>query len=157
GLVQVGGHSIADRYTYIPLIGIFILLVWWGSDFSQKWRYGTVVLSGICVAAIGVCTAMTAWHIQFWRDSETLFRRSLAITEAHSLPRLNLRVTIGKKSPSEALKQLQMALKAAPGNPDLQLTVGNAMIRIGYPYEAIPVLAASFAGDPSQPRALLAL
>jgi tetratricopeptide (TPR) repeat protein len=157
GLVQVGGHSIADRYTYIPLIGVFILLAWASYDFARQWSYGRSALAVISMAVILLSAGLTRWQLGFWHDSETLFRHSLAVTEDNALARVNLGAAIGQKSPPEALKQLEMALRLVPDDPDLQFTVGNALIRIGYPHQAIIALEASLAVDPGQGRCRLAL
>ncbi len=89
GIVQVGGQAMADRYTYVPLIGLFIILAWGVHDLAEKTRIRKILLAaaaGIVIAALMV----TTWHqVQRWRDSVTLFSHAVAATEnnynAHTL------------------------------------------------------------------------
>ena len=77
GLVQVGGEAMADRYTYIPLIGPAVSLAWLGAEMfeSRKWvSIGTA--TALCVA----CLALTSRQLQFWRDTETLAEHNVAVT-----------------------------------------------------------------------------
>jgi len=150
GLVQVGAHSMADRYTYVPLIGVFILLAWGSYDLASHWRYGRHALVVVAIPVIVLSAAVTNWQLGFWRDSETLFRRALAVTEDNALARVNLGVAIGQKSPVDALKQFERALTLVPDDADLQYTVGKALFQIGYLHQSIIALGASLAVDPRQ-------
>jgi protein O-mannosyl-transferase len=81
GIVQVGSQSMADRYAYLPLIGLFIIIAWGVPDLFSKLPYKKsflILLGGVCVCAITYCT----WHqIQYWQNSMTLFRHALDVTE----------------------------------------------------------------------------
>jgi len=157
GLVQVGAQSIADRYTYIPLIGVIILLVWSTHDLTSQWHCRRSVLAVAAIVVLLLCAAVTRWQIGFWTDSEALFRRSLSVTSDNALARLNLGVALGEKGRPEALAELQAALRLVPGDPDLQFTVGNAMVAVGYPREAIIPLQESLAVDPRRAQCHLIL
>src|SRR5262249_1957157 len=73
GVVQVGSQALADRFTYVPLVGIFIILAWGGRDLVLRWRLraqGIAVVTGGAVAAY----ALLAWNqVRLWQSSETLF------------------------------------------------------------------------------------
>ena len=81
GLVQVGSQSMADRYTYVPLIGIFIILAWGLSDLTAKWRGRELWLGAI--AGLGLVTLMTlTWYqLGYWRNAKSLFEHAVEVTE----------------------------------------------------------------------------
>lgn len=81
GLVQVGGHALADRYTYIPLIGIFVAAAWGLSGASEGWRFRSSVLWTGGIAAVLALSLATWAQVGYWKNSITLFSRSLAVTE----------------------------------------------------------------------------
>jgi len=81
GLVQVGSQSMADRYTYVPLIGIFIILAWGLSDLTAKWRGRELWLGA--AAGLGLVTLMTlTWYqLGYWRNAKSLFEHAVEVTE----------------------------------------------------------------------------
>ena len=89
GLVQVGIQSMADRYTYLPLVGIFVMLVWSGAEIAASFRSfsSAVAVVGVVVLIAGLM--MTSVQLRAWRDSETLFEHTIAVTKdnyvAHDL------------------------------------------------------------------------
>ena len=72
GLVQVGLQSMADRYTYLPLIGIFVSLAWAAQEAAARARRGTAVVSALCLAALGVSAVLARAQTGLWRDDEPL-------------------------------------------------------------------------------------
>jgi Flp pilus assembly protein TadD len=82
GLVQVGSQSIADRYTYLPAIGLNIIIVWGVWELAQRWHaQRRVVAAGATVAAGFVCVTLTEHQIAFWRDGGKLFSHAVAVTD----------------------------------------------------------------------------
>ncbi len=79
GLVRVGAQSMADRYTYIPSIGLFILFIWGASDLAGGWRQGPVLLGGAAWIALVACALLAGRQIQYWRNGETLFVHNLEV------------------------------------------------------------------------------
>jgi tetratricopeptide (TPR) repeat protein len=89
GLVQVGAQVMADRYTYLPSIGIFILVGWGAAEFAAKWRYCSV---GLGIAATVVLTGLlscTRMQVRYWENDITLFGRTLAVTENNYITHKN--------------------------------------------------------------------
>jgi tetratricopeptide (TPR) repeat protein len=81
GLVQVGSQAMADRYTYLPLVGVFIMVVWGCKDLLEGHR-GSRAVSGFASAAIVVVLCfLTQIQVSYWKDTPTLFGRALQITE----------------------------------------------------------------------------
>jgi protein O-mannosyl-transferase len=90
GLVQVGSQAMADRYTYVPLIGIFIALVWLlGQCYSgRNWSHTRLAL--LAAAGLAACTAITWTQLGYWHDSITLWERAAAVTKDNELAHFNL-------------------------------------------------------------------
>lgn len=87
GLVQVGQQAFADRYTYVPLLGIFAIVAWGAHDLLGA-RPRT--RAALAAAALAACAALTVRQIAFWRDSTTLFERTLAVTRDNAVVHNNL-------------------------------------------------------------------
>ncbi len=81
GLVQVGSQMMADRYTYLPSIGIFIIIAWGAEEILSKMRYSKAILSLGASAALIAMILMTWLQVSYWRDTPTLFNQALAVTE----------------------------------------------------------------------------
>jgi tetratricopeptide (TPR) repeat protein len=79
GVIQVGGQAMADRYSYIPSIGIFMIVCWSAADLSRSWRGRAAGLSLLGTAVLAACAIQTRAEVNYWRDSGTLFSRALAI------------------------------------------------------------------------------
>lgn len=80
GIVQVGTQSMADRYTYFPLIGIFLMVVWWIGDFTLRLRHRKVILGVMSSVLFGAIITTTWVQVGYWKDSETLFRHAIDVT-----------------------------------------------------------------------------
>jgi tetratricopeptide (TPR) repeat protein len=128
GLVQVGTQSIADRYTYIPLIGLFITLTWWVSDLWRDGHYPPLVLG---VAGTGILTALagvTHYQIPHWRDSESLFGYALQVTDKNTTAHNNRGFYLaGKGRVGEAMTDFEAALQINPENADAHNNLGSAL------------------------------
>jgi len=94
GLVQVGGAAIADRYTYIPSIGFFIAVVFWLADFAARLQTPKIIAAGFAAVILTACVLVTEHQLTFWRDSETLFRRAIAVTRSNDVALINLGVAL---------------------------------------------------------------
>jgi protein O-mannosyl-transferase len=79
GLVQVGVQSIADRYTYIPSIGLFILLTWGMTGLAQRWKYKTGILTLSGASALVACLALTVHQQRYWKNGEPLLQHALEV------------------------------------------------------------------------------
>src|SRR5207244_3391081 len=90
GLVQVGVQSMADRYFYIPSIGLFIAVVFGLADIAQGWRVGPSFSAAIAGGVLLIVATLTNTQIQRWRDSFTLFEHTLAVTPPNLYVEYNL-------------------------------------------------------------------
>lgn len=115
GLVQVGVQSIADRYTYVPLIGIMIILTWGAIDLLGRWRLPAAILPVFGTVILLACAVLTRQQIGFWKDSETIFRRAIAITKDNYMAHFYLGSTLDSEGRlDEAIAEFQEALKLRP-------------------------------------------
>lgn len=138
GMVQVGMQAMADRYTYIPLIGLFVMPTWGMADAARKWRLPIPVLAlgvGILVLASG---ALTWKQTGYWKNSEVLFRHALDVTRENFIAHYNLaNVLARQKDPAEAVFHYRQALRVKPGFSDARINLGNTLSLQGNDEEAI--------------------
>ena len=138
GLVQVGGTPVADRFTYVPQIGLYLAAAWTVRDWTVTWRYRRQVLG---VAATLVITALMvcAWkQTSYWRNSESLWRHSLACISDNVIGHNNLgNALLNKGSVDEAIAHLQKALQIKPDFAEAHYNLGNALFNKGSVDEAI--------------------
>lgn len=128
GLVQVGMQSLADRYTYIPYIGLFIMIAWGVSDISAKWKNRKPILTLTTAAVVLSLTATAYIQTGYWHDSIKLFERALAVTEKNGRMHNNLCVVYNRQE--NFTKALYHGLKAVQFDPDSD----NAYYNLGIVY-----------------------
>jgi Tfp pilus assembly protein PilF len=137
GLVQVGLQARADRYTYIPMIGISIMLAWGVAEIMER-RPGTrftlgVVSVAVCVAWLGV----TWTQVQYWKNSVTLFTHAIATTDNNFIAHLNLGVVLAEQGHTQdALRHLYASVEEKPEHNDGHDTLGAVLGQMGRTDEA---------------------
>lgn len=138
GMVQVGSQALADRYTYIPLIGLFIMITWGAPDLMAKWRLRKPIFLVMCMAVLTVLSICSWRQVQYWKDSVTLFERALAITANNYLAHNNLGVALYYEGKTQdAIRHYNAALKIKPRFADARVNVGIALADLGKYDEAI--------------------
>lgn len=138
GLVQVGAFALADRYTYIPLIGIFMMCVWGIGDLLNHWRLHKAIIT--IATSLCIIFLMSATYVQlgYWRTSETLFRHALKVTDNNYIAHGSLALAlVEKKQYEQANKHFTVALHIKPDYAPTYQFWGFAMIRQGKRNEAI--------------------
>ncbi|HIJ70704.1 MAG TPA: tetratricopeptide repeat protein [Planctomycetes bacterium] len=138
GLVQVGVQSYADRYTYVPLIGIFIVIAWTAADFVKDRVYRKIavsVLATVILAALGVCTQIQAGY---WRNNVALYEHALKVTADNHVAHNNLGVVLREQGKTaEALKHFEAAVKVFPMYIDAVVNLAAGLLGEGRGQEAI--------------------
>jgi len=138
GFVQVGEQSMADRYTYIPSIGIFIILAWSIAEILRRFRVSKIIPIASCVLIFVILIICTRTQITYWRDSETLFNRSLAVTKNNYKMEYALgHEFISQGRLDEAIARYRRALEIAPVIPEIRYDLANILRRQGKIDEAI--------------------
>jgi Flp pilus assembly protein TadD len=138
GLVPIGSQATADRYTYLPFIGLFILVVWAGADVIANWAGGRSVLVAASVIAIGGCAVTARLQVQHWADSETLWRHALAVTEGNWRAHSNLGNALSESGRvPEAIVEYNEALALRPSFAEAHNNLANALASQGRRADAI--------------------
>jgi tetratricopeptide (TPR) repeat protein len=138
GLVQVGMQAMADRYTYFPLIGIAIMLVWGGAALAQwsAWRRSWCLAAATVVLAI--VTTMTWRQLHHWRSSYTLFSHAISITDNNYIAQSYLGLAYhGQKRYREAVQYYMLSLTVKSGQADTHHNLGLALSNLGEYEEAV--------------------
>jgi Tfp pilus assembly protein PilF len=129
-VIQAGGApAMADRWTYLPCLGVLILTVWGAYELTRHWRYQVLGLSVAGGAALVLCLALTRQQIGYWRDSEALCRHALEVTENNDIAHNQLGAALAKKGQiDEALRHFQEAIRL---NPDYSAAHNNLGLALG--------------------------
>jgi tetratricopeptide (TPR) repeat protein len=150
GLVQVGSQAMADRYTYVPLIGVFIVAAWGLPALAPASRSRTSLLAAGAVAVVVALAAATRVQLAFWKDSVALMTRAIAVASASAggaLPRAawilpsNLGMAWGAAGRyDKAEEALRLAIAANPGRAAPHGNLGTVYLETGRIEEAIAAL-----------------
>jgi Flp pilus assembly protein TadD len=138
GVVQASTQSMADRFAYLPLIGLFIALVWGIDEWLRKFpnpRRSAMILAG---AALFACAALTWRQLGHWRNSITLFSHALAVTRDNSVAHINLGTAleaVGQRE--EALRHYREGIRIKPQSPQGYNNLANVLDDLGRFDEAV--------------------
>jgi tetratricopeptide (TPR) repeat protein len=128
GLIQVGAQSMADRYSYIPLTGLFIIAAWGVSDLAKGLQYRQAILALLAGAVIIASTALTWQQIGYWRDTISLYRHTLEVTTGNVIISDNLGSELQKKGDLDGAIQLHReAIRINPDFPNAHYNLGIAL------------------------------
>jgi Tfp pilus assembly protein PilF len=148
-VIQTGSHAMADRWTYLPSLGVLILAIWGACELTRRWRYQVLALSVAGGAAIVLCLALTRHQLGYWKNSETILRHALAVTENNYHAHRNLGVVFYEKGQvDEAISQFQAAVRVRPYFPEAYDHLGIAFDKKGQLDEAIRQLQEAIRLDP---------
>ena len=149
GIVQVGLQSMADRYTYIPLIGIFIIAAWGVSDLLARFRHRRETLAGAAAIVLIVLAVLTFRQTGVWRNSLTLFRHAVEVTENNDWAQYNYGLALLEKDDTEAaLDHFREALRIRPGEAKSLNNIGLILARRGDLDGAVRNFEAALTSDP---------
>src|SRR5205823_283318 len=112
GLIQVGTQSRADRYTYVPLTGVFVAVAWWVPKLLEGWHYRKVTLWSASLGIIVMFVIITNRQIGYWKDGESLWQHALAVTRNSSTAHCNYARALERRGlRAEAMQHYQEALR----------------------------------------------
>ena len=138
GLLQVGWQGHADRYTYLPQIGLYIAVTWALTDLIRSWRFQRTALSAAALIVIGVLSWRGWLQTSYWRDSETLFTHALAVTSNNDVALNNLGIIfLDKGQLDDAISKLQAAIDLRPENAPAHDNLAKALLKKGQVAEAM--------------------
>ena len=137
GLVQVGTQSHADRYTYVPMIGLSIMLAWGAAELVGRRPRARKAVVAAAVAACSACLAVTWFQIQYWASTETLLLHALDVTSGNFILRHNLAdYYLEHNRNEEAREQEAEAVRINPAYQEARLDLGLALSLLGRPGDA---------------------
>ena len=153
GLVQVGSQSMADRYTYVPLIGLFVVAAWAVPEVLRAERLRrTIPISA--AAVIVICVIATRVQLAYWKDSVSLWQRTLAITTDNSIGHNNLGFVLAAQGkPDEAIAHYREALRIDPRYADAHNNLGIRLAAQGKLDQAIEHFTAAVGYQPTLAKA----
>jgi Flp pilus assembly protein TadD len=154
GLVQAGPQAMADRYTYVPLIGVFIALVWSGALVVERWRQLRVPAALVAISILAACATATARQLRFWTDTRTLCEHTLLVTSDNAVAHFILaNVLMERGATTEAVDHYREAVRLKPDYQDARLNLAVALQRQGKLDEAMSELQELLQADPSLAKA----
>lgn len=149
GLVQVGLQSRADRYTYLPLLGIFVALCWEGAALAGASRARRAIVGAIACVALLACGVAAHAQVRHWRGSEALWMRTLAVTEGNWQAWRGLGDALAEEGRiGDAIAAHERALRIRPGDAEAWNSLGADLGRQGDPERAIPLFEQALRVDP---------
>jgi tetratricopeptide (TPR) repeat protein len=138
GIVQVGAQAMADRYTYITLIGLFVIIAWGANDLLSKWLYRKICLGTLAAIIFPVLIVLTWKQVQYWENSITLYKHTLKHTSNNYLIHNNQGIALREQGRAEeAVKHYLHALRSNPDYAQAHYNLGNAYAGAGKYKEAI--------------------
>jgi tetratricopeptide (TPR) repeat protein len=138
GLVQVGAQAMADRYAYLPFIGLFIMIAWGLPDLLAKWRSRRIALGAVglvVLLALSICTRLQLRH---WRNNKALFEHAISVTGDNFVMNnnyANILNSIGQVE--DAIDYFYKALRIKSNSPEVHNNLGNALCKLDRVDEAI--------------------
>ncbi|HEY1717936.1 MAG TPA: tetratricopeptide repeat protein [Verrucomicrobiae bacterium] len=154
GLMQTGTQALADRYTYFPLIGIFIAVAWAAKDLIARFQIKIVPPAAAAVLILAGCLILTEHQLGFWQNDETLFGHAVAVTENNDVARVNFGVALEKQGrDAEALANYREALRINPRSVQAHNNLANFLDDMGRPDEAFAEYQKALELNPRAPLA----
>ncbi len=149
GIVQVGLQARADRYTYIPMIGLFIMAAWGIPQLLQKWRYRREGLFASCVLTLSCCSVITWTQTGYWQNSITLFDHAIKVTDRNLSAynnRGNAYYSLGNYN--QAIEDFDNAIEVDPKFTEAYINRGLAYSDLGNNARAIEDYDKAVEADP---------
>ena len=138
GIVQISYYARADRYTYLPQIGLYILVTWGVADLVNRFQKRREILAVAAVVVIALLLMRTRAQASYWHDSETLWHHALSVDENNFIAHTNLGLALDEKGRSDAaISEYEKALQIQPAYAEAHNDLGNALSGVGRLKEAI--------------------
>jgi tetratricopeptide (TPR) repeat protein len=138
GIVQVGDQALADRYAYVPLIGIFVMIVWGIGDWADSRAVSFALRGAVATVILAALSFLTWRQIGYWRSDYDLWTHTLEVTKRNYLAEANLAGTLRKLGRAEeALPHYQAAERLNPGQPARHINLAADLAESGNLQDAI--------------------
>jgi tetratricopeptide (TPR) repeat protein len=154
GLVQMGAQAMADRFMYVPILGLLILAIWGAAELTSRWPHRRTALAIVGTTALATCGLATHFQVKYWKDGFTLFSHAIAVTRNNALAECNLGNALGAQGhPKEAIGHFQEALRLSPAYAEAHVNFGVALGMEGKIDEAIEHYRAAIQSRPGYAQA----
>jgi len=158
GLVQVGHQAYADRYTYLPLVGIFIMLAWGFADLITGWSNRRVVSAALAVCTLVACLTITRTQIGYWKDNFHLWEHTLKVSPENYLAHNNLgSAMLEAKKLDEAVDHFTTAVALNPKYDRLRYNLAMGLFQQGKIAQALQCMQTALQFNPDNDRAHVVL
>jgi tetratricopeptide (TPR) repeat protein len=158
GIVQAGNQAMADRYTYIPLIGLSIIVAWGTYDLLKKWPRHKMVLTAAASIVLATLVAVTWKQVGYWKNSLALFEHAIAATQDNYLAHHQLGMFYADRgNVGEAIRHASEAVRLKPGYALSHIGLGNALLDGGKLEEAEGQFRETIRLDPHFQEAFLGI
>jgi tetratricopeptide (TPR) repeat protein len=150
GIIQVGSQAHADRYTYLPEIGLAVLCTWTVTDLCARWSFSRPLLAILSLITVVALTLGARSQASYWKDSETLWTHALSCTTNNLMAELDLGEALysSGRVPA-ALSHFDRAVQIDPTQAGVYSAMGVALLEIGRPEESLASLEKAIALDPN--------
>jgi protein O-mannosyl-transferase len=150
GLVQVGIQSMADRYTYLPSVGLFIILAWGGGEVAANWPKGRLALAAAATAALIACALITQSQLGHWQNTESLFRHTILVTKNNFVAWNNLGACLAEQRQlRQAERCYRTAIEIEPASEAAWVNLGCTLMDLNRKAEAIEAYETALRINPS--------
>ena len=152
GLVQVGSQAMADRYTYFPLIGVFIAVVFGARQLANHLRFPKAISLGLAVMVLGACVIITENQLTCWRNNKSLFVHALDTTRNNYIAHLWVGMAFQDEGDSsQALAEYRESARLDPNYLFTHFTLGDLLEKVGRPEEALAEYRRALRINPKEP------
>ena len=150
GFVRIGSQAMADRYTYIPLIGLFVAVAWGGAEIAGRWRNGLPAAAGVAAATLAVLSMLTVAQLRIWHNSYDLYSHALTVVERNWLAHNNMGILLAQQNRTgEAINHFRESLRIFPNQVTGYRNLGNAYQAVGDNGAAIEAFREALRLDPN--------
>ena len=149
GLVQVGVQAFADRYTYLPLLGVTVAAVWSVAELAERARFGRPLAGGALALALAGCVAATRAQVAVWHDTVSLFTHATLVTRDNWFAHTELGVALAARGEfPEARAHFEAALRSHPRYPRALANLGLTLARTGETRRGVDLLREALRIEP---------
>jgi tetratricopeptide (TPR) repeat protein len=138
GIIQINLQAHADRYTYLPQTGLYLMIAWGVADLLRNWRFRTQITAAAAVVVIFAFAFVARVQAFYWRDSEALWTHTIAVTKDNYFAHASLADLLMRRGRvNEAIEHSEAALRIRPNDADAQNNLGLALLQNGEPNRAV--------------------
>jgi Tfp pilus assembly protein PilF len=150
GIIQAGAQAYADRYTYLPEIGVVLALTWWVAERGTN----RIALAGLMIATVAALMVCAWKQTGYWKNNETLWTHTISCTRDNYLAHYNLGTAfLNQGKLDDAMREYQAALEINPASVDSLINLGDVFLRMGKPNDAIAQFQRAVDIDPNRGEA----